>query len=722
MTRPDLEALSATAWPSSRLCEALHALGRGSGLLRRGAGDPDAPAEVADTLDGQRLDRWVETVAHSMGLEAEPVQAPYPEALRLVSGAAPALLRLGGGHLDQADGPRFLALAKVSRGHATVLACPDLTTHRVPLETLRQALCFPLEQAHSEEIDGLLDRARVPPRRRGPARRALLGDRLGAAHVEGCFLLRQPPGASFRHQLLRQGLSGRVASFLGAHLTQYLLLMAAWWVVGRGALQGTLDHGWLLAWALLLLTVVPCSLLVLWSQGRIALGAGLLLKQRLLHGALQLPPDQIRHQGAGQLLGRVMESGAVEAMALNAGFAGLVALLELVLAGVVLALGAGGGLHVALLTGVVAGTLGLGWLTYRRTQRWTEARLGMTHDLVERMVGHRTRLAQEPRQQWHDGEDQALERYLELSRRLDQAEVWLSGLVQRGWMLLGLAGLAPAFVAGSSTTALAVGLGGVMLAAGALSKLASSLSDLSGTAVAWQQVAPLFHASAQAGPRRTSPAALAAVLAGPADERAPVLEAEQLVFRYRAQGPPVLRGCDLSIAAGDRLLLEGTSGGGKSTLASVITGLRRPEAGLLLAGGLDMQTLGPEGWRRRVVAAPQFHENHVMTGTLAFNLLMGRRWPATNEDLEQAEQLCHELGLGPLLERMPAGLSQVVGDTGWRLSHGEQSRLFMARALLQGADLVVLDESFAALDPESLDQALRCVLQRAPALVVIAHP
>ena len=48
---------------------------------------------------------------------------------------------------------------------------------------------------------------------------------------------------------------------------------------------------------------------------------------------------------------------------------------------------------------------------------------------------------------------------------------------------------------------------------------------------------------------------------------------------------------------------------------------------------------------------------------------------------------------------MPAGLFQPVGETGWQLSHGERSRIYMARALLQGADLVVLDESFAELDP-----------------------
>jgi len=207
-----------------------------------------------------------------------------------------------------------------------------------------------------------------------------------------------------------------------------------------------------------------------------------------------------------------------------------------------------------------------------------------------------------------------------------------------------------------------------------------------------------------------------------AGDAAPVLEVHDLVFRYRDRGEPVLRGCSLRVCPGDRLLLEGPSGGGKSTLAALLTGLRRPESGLMLLGGFDLQTLGGEGWRQRVVAAPQFHDNHVFAGTFAFNLLMGRRWPPRPEDIAEAEALCHELGLEELLERMPAGLLQIVGDTGWRLSHGEQSRLYLARALLQRADVVVLDESFAALDPETLRRALRCVLARAATLLVIAHP
>lgn len=101
---------------------------------------------------------------------------------------------------------------------------------------------------------------------------------------------------------------------------------------------------------------------------------------------------------------------------------------------------------------------------------------------------------------------------------------------------------------------------------------------------------------------------------------------------------------------------------------------------------------------------------------------MGRRWPPQIEDLQKAEVICRELGLGELLDRMPAGFLQQVGETGWQLSHGERSRLYIARALLQGAEIIVLDESFAAMDPETLRLALQCVLRRASTLLVIAHP
>jgi ATP-binding cassette subfamily B protein len=123
-----------------------------------------------------------------------------------------------------------------------------------------------------------------------------------------------------------------------------------------------------------------------------------------------------------------------------------------------------------------------------------------------------------------------------------------------------------------------------------------------------------------------------------------------------------------------------------------------------------------------VATAPQYHENHILAAPLIFNLLMGRNWPPTRDDRKEAVAVCQELGLGPLLSRMPAGLLEMVGDSGWQLSQGERSRIYLARAILQGAPLVILDESFAALDPETLEQCLECALRRAPSLLVIAHP
>jgi ATP-binding cassette subfamily B protein len=290
--------------------------------------------------------------------------------------------------------------------------------------------------------------------------------------------------------------------------------------------------------------------------------------------------------------------------------------------------------------------------------------------------------------------------------------------IPNGWMLVGLVGLVPAFVSGTGTTVgFAVALGGVLLANRAFSGIAEGLASAARALIAWEQAGPLFRAAATAAakspfvPRRRDP--------GP---RAPrLIEADGVTFRFLPQGEPVVDDVKLSVAHGDRILLEGASGGGKSTLASLLSGLRRPDAGLLLLNGLDRHTLG-ETWHHLATEAPQFHENHVFTATLGFNLLMGRSWPASEEELEEARRICAELGLDDLLQRMPSGLMQTVGETGWQLSHGERSRIFLARALLQGAQLTILDESFAALDPETLRTCLDCALRRAETLVVIAHP
>jgi ATP-binding cassette subfamily B protein len=331
------------------------------------------------------------------------------------------------------------------------------------------------------------------------------------------------------------------------------------------------------------------------------------------------------------------------------------------------------------------------------------------------MGGRRTLITQLDRAEWHGEEDQALAEYSEISKSLDAQGAFLIAAVPRIQLVVGVAALVPPFVAGASATGLAIGLGGTLLANQALVRITLALGQLTGAVVAWSQAGPLFSAAA-----RLSTGSVGEETKKPSAQ-AQIVSAEGVTFRHPGRAEPTLKGVSLTIRPGDRVILEGESGAGKSTLAAILAGLRDPENGMVLVSGLDRFSLDAESWRKRVTLVPQFHENYLFSGTLAFNLLMGRQWPPQPGDLEAAEAVCQELGLGPLIDRMPSGMQQTVGESGWQLSHGERSRVFVARALLQKPDLVLLDESFGALDPETAGQVIDCVDARASAVMVIAH-
>ncbi len=734
-----MPAEHAAWWPVEHAGAALAALAH-AGKRGQSPG-PTALADASPFLgapapwvarDRAALGRWLDTAGRALHLELEPLRPGYQELPLALDRAGPKLLGA------EVDGEPRLLLYLRRRGATACLLGRDGQVREVALRELYATLRAGVDPAAEARVEALLDRARLTPERRARARDTMLDEALAAHVVEAGWSLALPPSAPFLSQLREAGLVRRGVALVVCQVAAQALALLAWWLIGKGALEGRLEPGWLVAWALLLATLVPLRSLSSWWQGSAALELSVLLKRRLLAGALELEPEETRHQGAGQLLGRVIESEALEALVTTGGLASVLGLVEVLVAGGVLAGGPGGAPAAGLFAAWI-GVLALAsWRYSRRLRDWTTTRLAMTHDLVERMVGHRTRLAQEPRETWHVEEDAQLSGYLRRSAALDRVAIALSA-APGAWLVLGLLSLAPAFIAGQTPGAtLALGVGGVLLAHGALARLAGGVGALLAAEVAWAQAGELFRAGA-----RTERPGRAALLAASAEDsastpydpsathgadaptratRGALVEARDLCFRYPGRREPVLRGVGVRIDHGDRLLLEGPSGGGKSTLGALLTGLRAPDTGLLLLGGLDRHTLGRHGWRRRVVGAPQFHENHVLSATFAFNLLMGRGWPARPDDLQLASEVCVELGLGALLERMPAGLSQMVGETGWQLSHGERSRLFIARALLQDADLIVLDESFAALDPITLERALRCVLARARTLVVVAHP
>jgi ATP-binding cassette subfamily B protein len=751
-----MSAAAEIFWPAARLDEAVEGASRRAGLRIH----PRASSRG----------KGIEATARALGVEAEPLDVAYADLEARLRARLPALVDVGPVHADGA--PEFAAVIG-RNGSRLLLLAPDLEVRRVDEDVVLRRLCRAVEAPALVGIDRVLAGADLEPARVPAARRAILRERLGAARVQGIFALGPEPGSSVWEELARVGVRRRFAALLGAHAAQYALWLLSWWVVGRAALEGRFEAGWFLAWALLLLSLVPFRLLATWSQGAFAVAAGGILKKKLLVAALRLDPERVRGSGMGDFVGRVIESEAVESLALSGGIAALTAGLELVAAGLVLAFAPGGALLATALCVWTAVVIGAGLACHRRRRTWTSERLALSHDLIEKMVGHRTRLAQEPRGRWHAGEDAALERYAATSERLDRATAWLVAVAPRGWLLIGVLLLAPAMLRSEASSfafspSLAAMLGGVLLAYLAIQRLAHGIAHLGGAAIAWKAVAPMLEALAKEeeigegedalpgrGISRVAPAkgsgdradvdrvGLATTASGTSsaptsvapspefprgtiaavgDRRVPVLQARELGFRHAGRSEPLFKNLSLDVLEGDRILLEGSSGCGKSTFASLLTGLREPESGIVLLRGVDRGTVGAEAWRRRVASAPQFHENHVMTETFAFNLLMGQRWPPTEEDLKRAEDLCGELGLSDLIARMPAGLNEMVGESGWQLSHGERSRLFMARALLQPGDFVVLDESFAALDPATLEGSMRCALSRAKTLLVIAHP
>jgi ATP-binding cassette subfamily B protein len=625
---------------------------------------------------------------------------------------APSVLRVGGG------AGALLGVVAYAGARVHLLA-PDGAVVVCDVAALSTLLRAPVEAAAGPGLEETVRRAGFEGARGASVRDALLVAAIGSERVaEGTRIRRASP--SITAALREAGLGRRIAASVAGYVAQLALLVVLWWMVGARALaSGALTVG--SGWIAVVGALVAARLVSAWTAGRVAIDGGAVLRNRLLHGILALDTELTRTAGIGQLMGRVVDTEAIESLALGGGLTAAAGLFELATGMAIVAFGIAARWHLALVGAWGAVAFGLCVQVQRALERWSTQRLALTHDLVERMVGQRTVVAQEPPELHHRDEDRALAAYAESARALDRAVARLTVVVPRGWLIAAVATLSP-YLGGISARpgAFAASLGGVLFVTSALRKLAQAFPSLGAAVIAGRNVAPLF-----AGAETASALAVAregAPVSGSGEDEGALIAARDLGFRYPGRIEPVLAECTFDIRRGDRILLEGPSGGGKSTLGALLCGLREPTSGSLRYDGVERGALGTLGWRARVGAAPQFHENHVFSASLLFNLLLGRAWPPRRDDIAEAEAVCRELDLGPLLARMPSGLEQLIGESGWQLSHGERSRLYIARSLLQPLAVRILDESFAALDPETLERALACVLRRAETLVVIAHP
>ncbi len=517
-----LHNLDALAWDAPRLGEALELLARKPRLLAHATPAPAPPAGLA-AADPAALGQWVNLVASQLGIEAEPVESTYVDADRFVRRAAPAILYLPQDETDYAviaspagakqspsssedeiasaptaglamTGPRFLALLRSRNGRVTLLA-PDFSERRIPAAVLRAALCAPLEAPRRETIDALLEHAGVAADQRERVAGTILAEQLSAAHLEGGWLLRLSPAAKVWQQARQARLLQPFLTMLGGSLLYQMLVIFTWVIIGRRVFAGQFEWAWLAAWALLQFTGIPLGLLTSSAQGQFATGLSGVFKTRLLYGTLKLQPDEIRHQGLGQFLGRVMEADSVELLAVGGGLTAIMSLILIMIAIGVLGSGIGGWPHTLMLVVWALVTLFLGWRYWQANRAWVTAYRGMTNDLVERMVGHRTRLAQEDAATWHVEEDRDLDRYLRLSEHVDSAGSLLAA-IPRAWMVVGLAGIAVAFlVAAPAPARIAISLGGIFLALQALNSIVAGVQNVVSVTQAWDQVGPLFNAA-----------------------------------------------------------------------------------------------------------------------------------------------------------------------------------------------------------------------------------
>ncbi len=192
---------------------------------------------------------------------------------------------------------------------------------------------------------------------------------------------------------------------------------------------------------------------------------------------------------------------------------------------------------------------------------------------------------------------------------------------------------------------------------------------------------------------------------------------ETTVKGDRRRGDAVLRDVSFSARPGELVALVGPSGAGKTTITNLVARLYDPSSGSVRLQGVDLREATLASVSAAVGVVTQ--ESHLFHDTIRANLAFAR--PAASEsDMWEALRSAQ---IQDLVESLPQGLDTVVGDRGYRLSGGEKQRLAIARLLLKGPGLLVLDEATAHLDSESelaVQRALDTALAGRTALV-IAH-
>ena len=187
-------------------------------------------------------------------------------------------------------------------------------------------------------------------------------------------------------------------------------------------------------------------------------------------------------------------------------------------------------------------------------------------------------------------------------------------------------------------------------------------------------------------------------------------------FAYR-DGTPILEGFDLAVRAGERIALVGATGGGKSTIVSLLCRFYEPTGGALRFDGVDYRRL-PLAWLQSQLGIV-LQTPHLFSGTIAENIRYGKL-DATDDEVRAAARA---VGASDFVERLEDGYDAEVGEAGGRLSTGEKQLISFARAIIADPRILVMDEATSSIDTETesrIQRALETVLAGRTSFV-IAH-
>jgi len=203
----------------------------------------------------------------------------------------------------------------------------------------------------------------------------------------------------------------------------------------------------------------------------------------------------------------------------------------------------------------------------------------------------------------------------------------------------------------------------------------------------------------------------------PIESIEPSISLQDVSFRYAPDEPLILSSISLEIPAGSTVALVGTSGAGKSTVINLMLRFWDPEAGRILLGGSDLRRYPMMQLRRLFSVVSQ--DVFLFSDSIRENIRLGR--PEASD--AGVEEVASRARIHDFIITLPQGYDTLVGERGVRLSGGERQRIAIARALLKGAPILVLDEATSSLDAENERAIKEALMERREGrtTIMIAH-